>query len=220
MASTMAGKPEKEALRQSPADVVRFIRDAILSGEYKPGGSLRQDAIAKRLDISKVPVREALKQLETEGLVEFHTNKGAFVRQYSAEEVREIGELAAIIEARLVRLSVPHMTFVDHGNLEQILALMEVEEEREGWFDRELQFRMAMIQRADRPLMTQTLRGFVENRALRANLLLVPTLQKTVREYRTILDAAKANDADGAAVVMQASLLRLVNEAYHHLKAS
>lgn len=211
--------PVSEAARQAPGEVIDFIREAIFTGEFAPGAALRQDAIARRFNISKVPVREALKQLEAEGVVVFHANKGAVVRRYSAEEVREIGEVSAILEARMIRLSIPRMTFADHNRLEELLAMIEAEQDSKKWFDLDVQFRVELMRRAERPFMTQMLDRFVNNRALHASVLRMPTREKTLRDYRVALDAARSNDAEVAAAVMYANMLRISNEVYRHLKA-
>src|SRR6185437_16206705 len=81
---------------------LQAIRERILSGAYAEGDPLRQDAIAAELGVSRIPVREALRQLEAEGLVTFSPHRGAVVSTFSIGEIEELFELRAQIEADLV----------------------------------------------------------------------------------------------------------------------
>ncbi len=74
------------------------------------GEPIRQDDVAKLFDVSKIPVREALKRLEAEGLVEFHRNRGAVVASVSEPEIAQIFEVRAMLESSALKLSVPRMT--------------------------------------------------------------------------------------------------------------
>ena len=66
------------------------LRERILGGEFKGGSQLRQDALARDYDVSRIPVREALLTLESEGLVEFHAHRGAFTTELSVAAIREL----------------------------------------------------------------------------------------------------------------------------------
>src|SRR5678810_63542 len=79
------------------------IRERILRGRYPEGSPLRQDAIGAELGVSRIPVREALRQLEAEGLVTFNPHRGAIVSSLSLEEIGELFELRAEIECDLLR---------------------------------------------------------------------------------------------------------------------
>ncbi len=77
--------------------IVRF-RDRILSGAYAPGSALRQDSLAAEFGISKIPVREALVQLQSEGLVDIFPNRGFQVRPLASTELDEVFRLRLQIE--------------------------------------------------------------------------------------------------------------------------
>ena len=87
---------------------LQAIRERILSGAYAEGDPLRQDAIAAELGVSRIPVREALRQLEAEGLVTFSPHRGAVVSTLSLEEIEELFELRADIECELLRRAMPN----------------------------------------------------------------------------------------------------------------
>src|SRR5262245_1526124 len=89
---------------------VEELRDRILRGRYPEGSPLRQDALASDLGVSRIPIREALRQLEVEGLVTFSPHAGAVVSMLSLDEIWELFELRAMLESDLMRKAVPNMT--------------------------------------------------------------------------------------------------------------
>src|SRR6478672_13809392 len=97
--------------RQTIASMtIEALRERILRGDYPDGEPLRQDALADELGVSRIPVREALRQLEAEGLVTFNPHRGAVVSSMSLDEIMELFELRADIECDLLARAVPLMT--------------------------------------------------------------------------------------------------------------
>src|SRR5215212_9900740 len=95
--------------RQTIASMtLEAVRERILRGDYPEGEPLRQDALAEELGVSRIPIREALRQLEAEGLVTFNPHRGAIVSTLSLAEIDEIFSLRADIESDLVRRAVPN----------------------------------------------------------------------------------------------------------------
>ena len=103
------------------------LRRRILDGHYEAGMPLRQDALAEEFGVSRIPVREALFQLEAEGLVRILPHRGAVVSELSAEEVQDIFELRASLEPRLLRLSAPLLQPDDLADLHAQLQEYGVE---------------------------------------------------------------------------------------------
>lgn len=93
-----------------PDAIVGLLRDAIVRGVLPPGMALRQDPIAQRFGISKIPLREALARLETEGFVVTHPGRGVFVAALRQDQIREIFHLRVLLEVDLLRHAVPRMT--------------------------------------------------------------------------------------------------------------
>src|SRR3954464_3473882 len=97
--------------RQTIASMtITALRERILRGDYPEGEPLRQDAIADELGVSRIPVREALRQLEAEGLVTFSPHRGAVVSSLSLDEIDELFDLRAQIECDLLAHAVPRMS--------------------------------------------------------------------------------------------------------------
>ena len=95
------------------AHVVKMLSAGILSGKYKPGDRLNESQIARELNISRIPVREALSQLQEQGLVQNRERRGMFVTNIGPEEVLQISSLRIILETEALRLA---KTAYDAGN--------------------------------------------------------------------------------------------------------
>lgn len=89
---------------------VEVIRTAILTGRYAPGERLKEKDLAEQTGTSRTPVREAFRVLETEGLIEVLPGRGARVRIYGAEEVAIIHEIRSVLEGKIARYAVPHIS--------------------------------------------------------------------------------------------------------------
>jgi len=110
--------------RTVKSSLVDNLRDDILRGDFVPGQNIRLEEIAGRFDVSTTPVREALRDLEAEGLVTIFPHRGAIVTKLSAEDLRDIYDIRATLEAMATRLAVPRMTSATltqlHAYFEQI----------------------------------------------------------------------------------------------------
>lgn len=96
------------------------IRDRILGGTYPPGMQLRQDALAAELEMSRIPIREALLLLESEGLVRISPHRGATVVELTGEEIEELFNMRMLLEPFLFLRSAPQLTEQDFKALHEI----------------------------------------------------------------------------------------------------
>jgi len=109
--------------------VADYLREAILSGEIRPGERIRQEEVAARFGTSRLPVREALRILEAEGLTEHEANKGARVPLLDQREVDVIYQMRERLEPLALAESIPHLTEDDFRRLEQIQERIEANED-------------------------------------------------------------------------------------------
>ena len=132
----------------SSQKIAARLRDAILSGDYSPGERLVQEEIAERFGGSRIPVREALRDLESEGLVRFVANAGARVADLSLAECIEVYQMRERIEPLLLRYSAEGL------DREALEALQEMATEMEATADPDLfialdrAFHLSMYRRA------------------------------------------------------------------------
>lgn len=109
----MAARPRALDHRSMPAALAAELRARILANEFAEGAQLRQETIAGEYGVSRMPVREALRQLEAEGLVVFHSYRGAVVTRLSLEDVQEVFDLRVLIECDLLDRAVPRLQAAD-----------------------------------------------------------------------------------------------------------
>ncbi|HSF83224.1 MAG TPA: GntR family transcriptional regulator [Anaerolineales bacterium] len=108
--------------RTVKSTLVASLRDEIIRGEYLPGQRLLLEDIAARFDISTTPVREALSDLEAEGIVTIFPHRGAVVTQFSADDLQDIYDIRATLEEMATRLAVPNVT---EAILKQMIAYID-----------------------------------------------------------------------------------------------
>lgn len=135
--------------------VAAQIREQILKREIAGGEPLRQEAIAKSFGTSIIPVREALRQLEAEGLVELQSHRGAIATELTLDKAREWTHLRRLIETDLIGLAIDRITDEDLDNASQILErfdnAMDQRRDIEHWSEYNWAFHSALYEPANRP---------------------------------------------------------------------
>src|SRR5690606_31483935 len=123
-------------------------------GRFQGGSQLRPDEIAKALDISRIPVREAFRQLNSEGLITLRPNRGAIVTKLSAAEIEELFEMRAAFEALAVRNAMERADDVFFDELEHLCQRMaRACNDAHDWIEKHNQFHDFMCRRSGRPLL-------------------------------------------------------------------
>jgi DNA-binding GntR family transcriptional regulator len=181
------------------------LADRIISGQYPPGTQLRQDALAAELGASRIPVREALLQLEALGLVTKLPHRGAAVSTLSPGQIDQIFELRTLLECELLRRAVPEMTDDDVAAANEANERIAVFKPTAGnvrdWAQLNLSFHLALYRPAGRSVwleMYQQLHSHTY-RFRRAQLQSGPSeLVAIAREHREVLRACRRRDVNGA----------------------
>ncbi|MBD2460100.1 GntR family transcriptional regulator [Oscillatoria sp. FACHB-1407] len=188
--------------------VVEILREAIVSGVFKAGEPLRQDTIAAELGTSKIPIREALRQLEAEGLVKFIANRGAVVSEMSLPEMVEMFELRILLECRAIELAVPNLTAETFIRAEQIIEAAEVETNIAQWGELNWQFHSVLYLPASRPHLLSILEKIYTNsdRYVRLHISLTQAQTRSQAEHRAILEACKQRDSETAKQLLTSHL--------------
>ena len=188
--------------------VFDFLRDAILSGKLRGGSRLVQDKIATDLNVSRVPVREALLQLESEGLVRMEAHRGASVVWLSPEEIAELFDIRALLVADAVRRAVHGLTD------EQIERLQDIErrEVRETNMAARARlthaFYTTLFEHLNRPRQV----ALIERLEREVERYLEP-LERPHLGHAELVDACRRRDADGAAAIAREHLQRVSERA-------
>ena len=205
--STRAAAPNIGIVRLQRQTVASMtldaIRDGILHGAYAEGEPLRQDALADELGVSRIPIREALRQLETEGLVTFNPHRGAIVSSLSLAEIEEVFDLRAFIEPDLMRRAMPRLTSHQLDQADEVLDRYAVAL-RTGdvakWGELNWQFHASLYAPAERPITMGIVQRLHQqsDRYLRMQLALTHGETRANDEHRAIAAAARAHDTKRA----------------------
>src|SRR4051812_22638778 len=142
--------PELKNFKTTPTLVAEALRNGILKGIIKAGQVLRQEDLAERLGVSRIPVREAFRQLEAEGLIKIYPHRGAVVSSLSALEVQELFEIRVPLETTALRLAIPNLTALDLQKAARILELADREPSGERWGELNWEFHAALYAAAGR----------------------------------------------------------------------
>lgn len=130
--------------RTTSDQIADALRDAILTGEFDDGEELNQVALAKHFGVSRVPIREALRQLQAEGLVSAKAHQRTVVTSLSIERVLEILDIRALLETHLLERTVPKLQPSDLERLHDLCTEMDEVMEHQAWLRKNLEFHQAL----------------------------------------------------------------------------
>jgi len=124
------------------ARVAVYLRNAIMGGELRPGDRIRQEDIAAKFGASRLPVREALRMLEAEGLTEHEANKGARVPRLTQHEVEVIYQMREKLEPLALAESLPSLADIDHERLEDVQRRIEENDDLDRFLELDREFHL------------------------------------------------------------------------------
>lgn len=185
------------------------LREDILRGRYQPSDRLRISAIAASYGTSPVPVREALRSLEAEGLVHFAPNRGAVIPKLNARELEEIFLMRIPLESLALRRAIPNLSAADLQRLGQLTTSMkEHMSDPARWLELNRKFHLEMYRRADLPRLSQVLANLwgLVRPYLGIYLARTQTLDKAHGEHDALLRACRAGDASRAVQILEEHL--------------
>ena len=191
---------------------VNSLRKRIVSGEFKEGEPLNQVAIAREYEISRVPLREAMRQLEAEGLLEFQPGKGAVVSCLSLSEIGEVIDLRAMLEPDLLAKAIPHLTPAVLAEASNILDQFD-RSLQDGtvatWGESNWRFHSTLYAPSGCPLTMGILQGLhhLNQRYARVQISLTHWEPRATREHRAILNACHRGNEREAALMLKEHIL-------------
>ncbi len=195
------------------------LRSAIVEGTLLPGEPLRQDAIARQFSVSAIPVREAFRQLDTEGWVTIEQNRGASVSLQSPDEAREIYEIRASLESLAIGIAIERHTDATLAEARRLLEAAASEQDQALYVVRNEQFHMSLYAPAERPHLMELI-GTMHRRGERYLRLKfgMPTFKgQSDAEHEAILDALHARDIEAAQTLVARHLLATGELVYRFL---
>jgi DNA-binding GntR family transcriptional regulator len=204
--------------------IVELLRKAIVDFEFEPGERLVERKLCERFDVSRTVIREALRQLESEGLVTMVANRGPVVAQPSEAEAEALFEVRAVLEALAGRLFARRASAAQRAMLTQRLADVEM-----AFADGELSsvlpakdsFYEALLDGADNPVIRTTLLTVHARVSLLRGLSLQAEgrASRTLDELRAIVQAAVAGDEKATWIACEAHVHAAADVAFAQLRA-
>ncbi|MGG0717162.1 GntR family transcriptional regulator [Robertmurraya massiliosenegalensis] len=192
--------------------VTTKLREVILKGEFEDGERLVQEEWADKLGVSRMPIREALKQLEVEGLVRIEPRRGAIVTPISAEDIEEIYQLRALLEGEAVEKSLPNLSKEHIEDLENIYEQMkniEVNEQSVAEFMRlNENFHKILYEGCTWRRIHGLIETLWKGIPPYTPSLLTNHLDESHKEHRLMLEYVKQNEAEKLKEVVQKHILR------------
>lgn len=180
------------------------LRSAILAGQIKGGTHLVQAAIARELGVSTTPVREALRQLASEGIVDLDPHRGAVVRSVDLAEMLEIFDLRVLLEPRCMEIAAEQISEKALTHAEDLQRQMEAEQDLGAWANLNREFHQSLCTSVDAPRLVSILQNLHAADALYVSVGLRTgshLLEQGNQDHRNLLAALRQGDPALAAKV-------------------
>lgn len=193
--------------------VARRIREAILSGRLRPGDRIPQDTLAREFGTSRIPVREALAELESEGLIALVPHAGARVAKFDLAELEEVYRIRESVEPMLIAESAQHLTDEQLAELRLTVGAIEASTAGpENWLQLDRRFHVATYAGADLPRARTLVESFWNRTQHYRRALILALDAKAFEivhlEHRAILDALERRSSDDAATALRSHIRR------------
>jgi DNA-binding GntR family transcriptional regulator len=189
------------------------IREGILTGVFAPGERLRQDQLAEAIGVSRIPIRSALMQLESDGLLTFHRYRGAVVNHVTVNEMREIYEIRAVLETHALRKAMTSMTPERLEHLESLARELNEIDDGEEFLARRNAFYRELYDGEHQPqaiALIERLRASAARYWLRRQIDYVR--RPGQRDHQEVLEFLRNGDVEGAVSWLHQHLAGLCEE--------
>jgi DNA-binding GntR family transcriptional regulator len=188
--------------RTAHEHVVERLRSAILGGALAPGTPLVLSDLAARMRVSRTPIREAIRDLATEGLVDFDSYRSAVVHVPTLAEAQEVYDLRLVLEPIAVRRAIDSLTDEDLARARELHERMLATGDVGAWVPLNRDFHATLLEPAGSPRLLSMIRSLRDAAAIHVALSLraeVSQLADSNEEHARLLDAYARRDADAAA---------------------
>lgn len=199
--------------------VTKSLRKVILNGTLKKGDRLIQEEWAERLDVSRMPIREALAQLQMEGLVELVPHKGAIVTPITQDHIEEIYHTRFLLEGLAIEKSLPFLTEEDKSQLKKRLLQMEELQISDETNEQYIQLNASFHEILLKGCPWKRVKKMVETLGISpiAPSLLIDYYPETQREHRLIYEAVLRGDPAELKSAIEYHILRTKNNLIDYM---
>ncbi|MDO9415552.1 GntR family transcriptional regulator [Pararhizobium sp.] len=176
--------------------IVTELRRRIITGQLDEGTPLRQEKLANELGVSRVPLREAIRQLEAEGLVVSELHKGTVVTSLSLEEIEELFEIRERLETWLFEVAIPRMTEADFALVESVTDQAMASGSIAEVGDLNWRFHEALYRPSGNLIALKLLRTVHDNASRYVNLQIavVEDIERELDDHRALIAFARLGD--------------------------
>lgn len=207
---------ERKSLRDK---AYQSIKNGIITFQYQPGAALLEEQLSKELGISRTPIREALKELQYNGLVRIIPSKGAFVADLSVQDVHEVFFLRQVLEVAALRVTIQNYREEDIKPLKDLFSIVLDrklnQNDYEALFHSDVSLHNFIVKNAGNRRLTEFFNILDDQieRIRRASARMPGRLEVSVREHRAILNAIIKRDIENAEKLLIAHLENVKNTA-------
>ena len=195
--------------------VLSSVRTAILAGVLAPGARLRQEELADVFGTSRIPVREALRALEYEGLVTSEPHRGFTVTSLDADDVQEVYDLRILLESEAVKLALPLLTADDLEDLERLFARMQSAESPDEQLAARERFYLRLYSVTGRPRLVGLI---MRLRQEVARVLRWATIVHSSSIHEHFFEAVRVGDVERATAHLSSHYRRVAVLIRRHIK--
>jgi len=213
-------KPEHRTLKDL---VAASLRKAILYGDIKPGQQLKQENIASQLGISRMPVREALSQLENEGLIKNIPYKGCTVSTFTADDIKEIYQIRKVLESFATELATLNMTRSDIEKLEDLMAKLKdcmENDDIDSYAAWDQQFHATIFEKSANRRLYQFIKTIWQSFPMYLAYSIPQRIRRSFEEQSRILEAIREGDAGKAAGLAGRQIETVYEEMKPHFESA
>ncbi|MGA1835408.1 GntR family transcriptional regulator [Herbiconiux sp. 11R-BC] len=200
--------------------IAATLRESILHGDLAPGQRIRQEIVAEEYGTSRIPVREALRVLQADGLVTLVSNSGAWVASLSQQECSEVYQVRERLEPLLLRMSLPGMTDEIVAELDSLATSMELNNDVETFIRLDRQFHLLSYSTADSTLVSGMIAKLWNTtqhyRRAFSRLVGIGGSAVTHMEHHLLVDAIRRRDGDDAERLLLSHIRRTRLELARH----
>ena len=188
-------------------EIVDIIRERILKGEYKIGEKIKENQIASELRVSRTPIREAFKQLENEGLIDYIPNRGCFAKGFTRRDIEDLYAVRKALEILAVEWAVNRINQAEIDKLQEQSDLMEFYTARKDGkkvLEINSDFHAVIYNASGSRFMAQVLRSYKEYIDQTRKVIFDERdyLEEIFQAHKAVLEAVKNRDVEGAKAAM------------------
>jgi len=212
----------KEQTRGSQAEqLTKMLRRQIIGGVLGPGKALRQEELASQYNTSRMPIREALRSLNSDGLVQLIPNRGAIVSSMTVKELMENIEMREAAELLALRLAIPHLS---NAQIEEAMSIqtMIAQADLEGFGTLNKRFHLTLYEPCERPRLLAHISSLhdIAERYMLATLSRLNYISTSSHEHHSLLDACFHRNEDDAQKILSKHIVSAGKVLIEHMRAT